>query len=189
MGLGHSSGGHPQVDPPGWRDEDGSVTLDGRSSRARFRGVCRRARPRAHRWDGSERSAASLRSGHGYRSTFRGLHAGPTPLNVNAALGEALVALCEAVAGVRFDLDITGSRADASRRRARAVAQRLRPAPTAAVAGPRTGRSRGAQRRTRAEAGLHTAVAQVVDALVLTPVRAEPAAHEALRAAVAALAR
>jgi hypothetical protein len=43
------------------------------------------------------------------------------------------------------------------------------------------------RRRARAEARLHQAVAQVADALVLTPVRAEIAAYAALRNAVSML--
>jgi hypothetical protein len=51
-----------------------------------------------------------------------------------------------------------------------------------AVAGAR-------RRRAGAEARLRAAVAQVADALVLTPVRAELAAYTALRKAVATLHR
>ena len=43
------------------------------------------------------------------------------------------------------------------------------------------------RRRARAEARLREAVAEVADALVLTPVRAELAAYTALREAVATL--
>jgi hypothetical protein len=45
------------------------------------------------------------------------------------------------------------------------------------------------RRRARAEARLRDAVAQVADALVLTPVRAELDAYAALREAVATLRR